>query len=307
MAHGFDHTVVVGKEGTAGTKASAFSWLTILESFEPEENANVDQRKGIGQRTPMKLRTGARGYEGSFGGVLQNARPIFMALGKQSAPTGDATAGFTRTLTPIGKGETLPSFTFQHNIAEGTPLLRNYVGGKVDTLTVSAKAEEAVEVEGDMIFLNLDQTGTASAVTAELNNYYMFYEGTVKINNAQVANISEFELEISNNLEARFFVNGKDTAGKIEEGSLDLALSMTMDYESAVQFDLFKTGADIAVELTLQDIAEPKNSIKIVLSGGKYDTNAIGAGAEDVTEQEMEAVFTDITVTAKDVLTNLFA
>lgn len=305
MAHGFDHTVVVGKEGTAGTKASAFSWLTILESFEPEENANVDQRKGLGQRTPMKLRTGAREFDASFGGVLQNARPLFMALGKE-AKTGDVTAGFTRTLTAIGKGETLPSFTFQHNIAEGTPLLRNYVGGKVDTLTLTASAEEAVECEGDMLFLNIDQTGTATPVVAELNNYYMFYEGTVKLNNAQVANISEFELEISNNLERRFFVNGKDTAGKIEEGSLDLALSMTMDYLDKTQWDLFQAGADITVELTLQDVAEPKNSIKIVLNGGKYDTNAIGAGAEDVTEQELEAVFTDITVTAKDVLTDLF-
>ena len=305
MAHGFDHTVVVGKEATAGTKATAFSWLTILESFEPEENFNVDQRKGLGQRTPMKLRTGAKEFDASFGGVLQNARPILMALGKE-VKTGDVTAGFTHTITPIGKGETLPSYTFQHVLSEGTALLRNYVGGKVDTLTISATAEEAVECEGDMLFMNVDQTGTASAVTAELNNYYMFYEGTVKINNAQVANISEFELEISNNLERRFYINGKDTAGKIEEGSLDLALSMTMDYLDSVQWDLFKNGADIAVELTLQDIAEPKNSIKITLSGGKYDTNALGAGAEDVTEQELEAVFTDISVVAKDIINNLF-
>lgn len=305
MPHGFDHTVVVGKEATAGTKATAFSWLTILESFEPEENFNVDQRKGLGQRTPMKLRTNAKEFDASFGGVLQNARPILMALGKE-VKTGDATAGYTHTLTPVGKGEVLPSFTFQHNIASGS-LLRNYLGGKVDTLTLTAAAEEAVEIEGDMLFLNVDTTGTASAVTAELNNYYMFYEGTVKVNNATVSNISEFELEISNNLERRFYVNGKDTAGKIQEGSLDLALSMTMDYLDKTHWDLFQSGADIAIELKLQDIGEPKNSITITLTGGKYDTNAIGAGAEDVTEQELEAVFTDISVVAKDVINNLFA
>lgn len=306
MAHGFDGTLVVGKEATAGTKATAFSWLTIVDSFEPEESANVDQRRGIGQRTPMKIRTGAKSIEGSFGGVLQNARPLLMALGKE-VKTGDATAGFVHTISAIGKGETLPSYTFQHNIANASPLLRNFTGGKVDTLTISAKAEEAVEVEGDMIFMKVDTTGTASAVTAELNNYYMFYEGTVKVNNSAIADVTEFELEISNNLEARYTVSSGDTATRIEEGALDLAVSMTMDFENSTQYNIFNTGGDVAVELVLQDIAEPKNSITITLSGGKYDTNAIGSSAEDLTEQELEAVFSGISVVAKDTITNLFA
>ena len=305
MAHGFDHTLVVGKESAFGTKATNFNWLTIIDSFEPEENNNTDVRRGIGQRTAMKLRTGAKEFDASFGGVLQNCRPFFMVLGKE-VKTGDATAGFVHTISPIGKGEELPSFSFQHNIA-GINLLRNYVGGKVDTLTLTAAAEEAVEIEGDMLFQNIDLTGTAAAVTAELNNYYMFYEGTVKINNAAVTNISEFELEISNNLERVFTLNGKDTPECIEEGVLDIALSMTMGCLKADQWTNFKDGTDITVELTFQDVAEPKNSIKITLSGGKYDTNAIGAGAEDMTEQELEAIFTGISVVGKDTLTNLFA
>lgn len=303
--HGYDHTVGFGKEATPGTQATNYNWFGIIESFEPEENNNVDVRKGIGQRAPMMLRTGAKEVDASISGVLQNARPLLMALGKE-VKTGDGTAGYTHTITPIGKGEELSSFSFNHVIGANA-LVRDYLGGKIDKLTISAKAEEAVEVESDMMFIKVVDGGTAKTVVAELNNYYMFYEGTVKINNASVADITEFELEIGNNLERRFTINGTDIPARIEEGSLDLSLSMTMDFLNSTQWNLFKTGSDITVELTLQDIAEPKNSIKIALSGGKYDTNAIGAGAEDLTEQELEAVFTGITVTAKDLVNNLFA
>ncbi|WPF64874.1 hypothetical protein YTCETSXE_CDS0005 [Staphylococcus phage MVC_VPHSA2] len=37
QAQGYDHTVSIGVETTAGVKATVFKHATIIESFEPEE------------------------------------------------------------------------------------------------------------------------------------------------------------------------------------------------------------------------------------------------------------------------------
>ncbi|PEZ47025.1 hypothetical protein CN367_11700 [Priestia megaterium] len=304
MAHGFDNTLTFAKEttyGTASSTAGDYKWIGIVDSFEPEENFNVDSRTGLGFRAPMLLRQGAKEVDATTTVALQNARLIAFALGK-IATTGDATAGYTHTITPTGKGENLPSFTAQNVIADpAVNITRNYTGGKIDSLTLTAKAEEYVEMEAEAQFQAVTSQGTTSyPVTAELENYFMFYEGTVKINNVAVTNVTEFELEIANNLERRFTLGGSNKPDRIEEGNLEITATLTMDLVNKTNWDAFQAGDAITVELTLTDVANPtKHSITITLSGGLYDTNAIEASAEDVQEQELEAVFTGITVVAK--------
>lgn len=300
MAHGFDNTVVLAKETTIGTApTSGFKWIGMVESFEPEENNNVDQRLAVGSRAPLMMRVGAREVDGSLSYALQNARLLAMALGKETI-TGDATNGYVHTIVPTKAGEVLPSITV-HNNNPAIPMVRNYVGGKVDSFTITAAAEEAVMMEADLLFLDVQDTGTGQVVAAELDNYFMFYEGTVKINTTTVANVTEFELEVNNNLERRFTLNGSRGATRIEEGNLEIASSLTMTFNDKTQWDLFKAGGTVSVELSLIDVANPtKHKIVITLSGGLYDTNAISVNAEDVQEQELEAVFTGITVVATD-------
>lgn len=305
QAHGFDNTVVIGKETTYGTApTTGFKWAGIVDSFEPEENNNVDTRYSVGVRAPLMLRQGAKEVDGTMEVALQNARLIGYALGV-IAVTGDATAGYTHTITPVGKGVELPSLTVQnHNALHN--FTRNYIGGKVDSLTITAEAEEAVTMEAEFLFSHVVSTGiTPASVVAELENYFMFYEGTVKINNTVVSNLTEFELEINNNLERRFTIKQGNKPDRIEEGSLELALSMTMDFVGKEQWDLFQSGGTLAVELELIDSADPKHSIKITLTGGLYDTNTLEVSAEDLEEQELEAVFTGIEVVAKNSLSTL--
>jgi hypothetical protein len=299
QSHGFDNTVVIGKESSFATPATSFQWAGIVDSFEPEENNNTDQRRSVGVRAPIMLRAGAKEVDGSLSVALQNARLIAFALGKVST-TGDGSSGYTHTITPVGRGEELPSLTVQnHNSLHN--FTRNYVGGKVDTLTINASAEEAVTLEAEMLFSHVEDEGiTPATVTAELDNYFMFYEGSVKVNNVDVANVREFELEVANNLERRFTLNGQNKPARIEEGGLELSASLTLDFTDKTQWDLFKEENTLVVELTLQDIADPQHSIKITLSGGMYDTNSLPVGSEDLQEQELEAVFTDIEVVAVD-------
>jgi Phage tail tube protein len=304
QSHGYDNTVVIGKETTYGTLATGFKWPGIVESFEPEENNNIDSRMSVGVRAPLMLRQGAKEVDGNLTVALQNARLIGYALGKV-ATSGDGTAGYTHTITPTGKGEGLPSFSVQ-NYNALLSLTRNYIGGKVDSLTITAEAEEAVSMEAEILFSHIEKgTGTPANVIAELENYYMFYEGSVKINNATVSNITEFELEVNNNLERRFTIKPQNRPDRIEEGNLEITSSMTMDFTSITHLDSFLNGDNVTAELNFQDVANPNHSLKITLTGGLYDTNTIEVSAEDLQEQELEAIFTGITVVAKDSNSNL--
>lgn len=299
QSHGFNNTVVIAKETTYATApTTGFKWAGIVESFEPEESNNVDSRMSLGYRAPLMLRHGAKEVDGSMSVALQNARLIAYALGNvTSVPAG---AVHTHTITSINAAQTLPSFTVQNHNAEHA-FTRNYIGGKIDTLTITASAEEAVMIETDMLFSHVVDTGiTPAAVVAELDNYFMFYEGTVKINTVAQADVTEFELEIGNNLERRFTLNGVNRPTRIEEGNLELTSSITMDFTSTANWTAFKNGDAISVELNLVDVGNANHSIKITVSGGLYDTNAISASAEDLQEQELEAIFTSITVTAVD-------
>jgi len=299
QSHGFDNTVVGGKEPSFAIPANAYNWLGIIESFEPEESNNIDSRMSVGVRAPLMLRQGANEVDGSISLALQNARLIAYALGKV-VTTGDEITGYTHTVSTVGRGEELPSVTIQnHNISQD--FTRNYIGGKVDTLTAKATVEEAVTLESDFLFSHVEDVGiTPATVVAELENYFMFYEGSVKINNADVADITEFELEIANGLERRFTLNGQNRPSRTEEGNLEITASLTMDFVSLTQWEVFKAGDNLEVELILQDSQDPKHSIKFMLSGGLYDTNSLSVSAEDLQEQELEAIFTGLSIEVVD-------
>lgn len=300
QSHGFDNTVVVAVENEfAVAPTTNYNWVGIVESFEPEESNNVDQRMSVGVRAPLMLRQGAKEVDGSMTVALQNARLLAYALG-YAETTGDSTEGYTHAIRPIRAGEELPSLTVQnHNPAIG--LTRNYVGGKVDSMTLSASAEEAVTLDVDFVFSHVEDSGISPAtVTAELQNYFMFYEGSVLVNGEPVADITEFELELGNGLERRFTLNGKNRPERIEEGNLEVSSSLTMDFTSKAHWDAFQNGDSVTFELTLQDQDDPNHSITVTLANGMYDTNSVGVTAEDLQEQELEAVFTDVSIIAVD-------
>lgn len=301
QSHGFDNTLVMATESTFATAPSTgYNWVGVVEEFSPEENNNTDQRRSIGIRAPFMLRQGQKEVDGSVSVALQNARLIAYALGVVDTVADTEGEFYTHTIRPVKAGEELPSVTAQNNNAL-LGFTRNYVGGKVDTLTVTASVEEAVTAEAELLFSHVEDTGiTPATVIAEMQNYFMFYEGTVKINGASVANVTEFELEVSNGLERKFVLNGENRPARIEEGALEITSSLTMDFVDTNAWEDFRDGATLVMELKLQDIADPNHSITFTLSGGLYDTNSIPASAEDLQEQELEAIFTDIQVVAID-------
>lgn len=304
QAQGFDALVAFGKEATQGTApaAAVFKSWGIVTEFEPEENKNHEPLRGIGSRTALGFKAGQYEIESSVAGYLQNPRPLYYALGKVTK-TGAANA-WVHTINPIGRCEELPTFSVNRNLClGGSNFITNYTGSKVDTLTISGSAGEPVEMEIDIIHQKVvDGAPAATDYTTSTNEVLGFAEGIVSINGANVANVTEFELEIANQLEALFTISSGSEAGMINEGALEISGSFTFAITDQSQWTLFKNGTTFAVVLRFQDPNVPANYVSVNLTGAKYDTNAISLGAEDAVEQELDVLFTNIQIVAGSVL-----
>ncbi|AGE60709.1 hypothetical protein ANDROMEDA_22 [Bacillus phage Andromeda] len=308
QSHGFDNTIVFGKETEFGVPApdNTYGSLGVIEEFSPEENRNIVSRNSLGLRAPFMLRQGTNETDASVTLAVQNGKPFAFALGHVDTVEDTENAGnFIHTIRPTRAGEQLPSFTAQNHNA----LLnwtRNYVGGKFDSFTLTASSDDAVTFEGDILFATVEDSETAPVpVVLDTENYFMFYEGFAELNNQPFADVTNFELEIANNLERRYTLNGKNRADRVQEGNLEITASLTVDLTNTDVYNQFANGEDLNMKLTLQDQYDENHKIVVELLGGKYDSNAISLTATELQEQELEAVFTDIQITAYDTRPNL--
>lgn len=300
QTQGYDTLVAFGKETTQGTApaASAFKSWGIISGFEPEINKNHEQIRGLGSRTVQAHKALEQSVENSLSGYLQNPTILYYALGKV-AKTGAANA-WVHTITPVGRCEELPTFTANSNMCiNGTPFITNYVGSKIDTLTISGSAGEAVEVEADIISQDYkDNQPAASSYDVSTNEILTFAEGEITVNNVKAGNVKEFEVEIANNLEAIYTISKGNAPSFINEGILDITGSLTFALTDTSQRTLFRNGTEFNVKLRFDDPLVPANYIEINLTGAKYDTDSLSAESDGEVDHELDVLFKNISIVA---------
>lgn len=288
--HGHDSYVTYGKETSFGQKAAApTNWIGIVQSFSPEESNNLQSQYGLGSRNIMQSKIGTKTYEGSVEYLVQDIDLFEFVLGSKT----DDGAG---TIT-YNEANDLPSMTFASGFLGATDFIRTYVGCKLDTLTLTAEKEEALTAEAEFIAKDMEVGTNGTAPVADTSSYFSFYEGKVSINGVEQALVEQFELEISNNLEGLFAINGEMTVARIQEGNREYALTMDFIFEDVAQFDLWKSGAEFDAELSF--VAPDGRELTISIAGCKYDTNEIELGNEDYAVQSLEAIARSVTATFK--------
>jgi predicted heme/steroid binding protein len=289
--HGHDSYVTFGKETSFGTKASApTNWIGIVQSFSPEEGNNIERQYGLGSRNFMQSKIGSKTYGGSIEYLVQNIDMLEFALGSVTDDT------MTKTKT-FAEANDLPSLTFSSGFLGTTNFIREYLGCKVDTFTLSAEKEEALTAELEFVAKDMVDGTAGTAPVADVSSYFSFYEGTVTINGVEQALVEEFELEISNGLEGLFAINGENTVARIQEGNREYSMSVGFIFEDKAQFDLWKAGTEF--DVTLKFIAPDGRELTINANDCKYDTNEIELGAEDYAVQSLEAVVKSVSATYK--------
>lgn len=290
--HGHDSYITYGKETEFGKKpASTNNWIGIVQSFSPEEANNLTRQYGLGSRNFLQSKVGTKTYEGSIEYLVQDIDMLEYALGKKEV---DSTSG----LVTFSEANDLPSLTFTSGFLGTTDFVRDYLGAKVDTFTLTAEKEEALTAELEFIAKEMVSGTTGTAPVADVSSYFSFYEGTVTINGVEQALVEEFELEISNGLEGLFAINGEQTVARIQEGQREYSLSVGFIFEDTAQFELFQNG--ISFDVTLKFVAPDGRELTINAHDCKYDTNEIELSAEDYAVQSLEAVVKSVDATFKE-------
>lgn len=279
--HGHDSYLTYGKETEFGVKASApDKWVGIVQSFSPEESNNVQTQYGLGSRNFIQSRVGAKNFGGSYEYLVQDIDMLEFALGSKT-DNGDGTVDFN-------EANDLPSLTLHSGVLGSTDFIREYVGSKIDSMTLSAEKEDALTAEVDFLSKTMDDTETSgTAPVADTSSYFMFYEGKVTVDGVEQALVEEFELELSNGLERLFAVNGENAPARIQEGNREYTLSLSFIFEDTAQWELWKSGA--AFDVSLDFAAPDGREIHLEATNCKYDSNEIELGSDDYMVQELEA------------------
>ncbi|PGF00893.1 phage tail tube protein [Bacillus toyonensis] len=308
QTQGFDSLIAFGKEATQGTAPAAgvFKSWGITSGWEPEVNKNHEPIRGIGQRTVLNHKALGQEVTSTWTGYLQDPRPLWYALGGAVTKTGAANA-WVHTFSSVGRCQELPTFTVNTSMCiNNTPFITNYIGSKVDTLTISASAGEAVEVEMEIVSKDaVDNAPAASTYDYPTNEIMTFADGEVTINGSgtPAANIKEFELEFANNLEALMTISKGITPTYINEGIFDITGSLTVALSDTATRAAFRAGTEFTAKFRFDDPTVPANYFEITLSGAKYDTDSLGIEADGETDYELDCLFrtASIKIGSKDI------
>lgn len=292
---GFDAFLQIGKESTYGVKpASVNQWVGIVQSFSPEEENNLQKEYGLGSRNYIQAKIGSKSFGGKFEFLVQNFKMFEYALGSVSyGSTADGNGMYTHT---ISEANDLPSFTVQAGVLGSTNFVRDFVGCKVDSLTLTAEKEEALTCEVEFVAKNAIDGTTGTPPVADTASYFSFYEGSVKLNGVQQDLVEQFELEINNNLEGLYTL-GSQTITRLQEGNREYKLSVDLIFEDNSQYLLWKNGTEFDAELKF--VAPDNRELVITLTGCKYDSNELEHGAEDYVVQSLEAAPRSVSIQVK--------
>lgn len=304
QTQGYDTMLVFGKETTQGTAPAAGVYKSwgITSGWESEINKNYEQIRGIGSRTVLMNKALGQETTATWSGYLQDPRPLWYALGGPVTKTGVAGA-WVHAFTSVGRCQELPTFTANSSMCVGgTPFISLYAGSKIDTLTISAAAGEAVEVEAEIVSLEVFDGGTpATSYDYPTNEIMTFSDGNIIINGVSqpAVNVKEFELEITNNLEPLFTIVRQSNASNpkfINEGVLDITGSITIALMDTATREAFRNGTEFTMTVNFIDPVAPVNYFEITLGGAKYDSGSLSIEADGETDYELDVLFKTISV-----------
>ena len=167
-------------------------------------------------------------------------------------------------------------------------LLRRYIGSKLNRATIRAGEGESLRMNWDevisrtMRFYDPSATNISPWYSANCSNsptvsypttepYYFSY-GQLTFAGSAFARVKEFVLDVTNNIEPKFYVNDDISTGRVayelREGRREYRLALTVDVEDADFFlDLLRQGDYSSVYTGFQ--------VQLVLTRGSNDTITI--------------------------------
>ena len=164
--------------------------------------------------------------------------------------TDEVIAPYTHTITEAVE---LPGISWQINNKDSSETatndwIRRYYGGKIGQATLTAEEGGTLRMSWESApFLNMDHNQyDHSGITAPINKFdatslavtverpstepYYFSQGSISMFGVEFARVTNFTININNNLEPRYFINssGERTPSAIFEGRREYSMTATV-------------------------------------------------------------------------------
>jgi len=341
VASGYKQSLSYADETTYGSAMTVDQPFGLVQTISPKEtNSLIKVRTLGGTRDFNNIVPGKFEVTGSLDYYLQGAAFMRMAIGEDTATTATIDSGpkiiaTTTYLHIMGSAaspgaDAFPSFTMELADEEDTGagatknLKRTYSGCRVDKLTLSGNVDEPVKVAVDWKAAEVTvATSAATDVTQYTQDPYVFYQGNVYFTSAEidsntteasladdiVANVNNFEVGISNNLESGWYIGGTTSVNQSLRGAKHIipkgrewSLKLGLHFDDATMYRKFLGAAsatqsqstlakytcviDLVRSGTFGTPTTTDDYMRMVMASATFDDITIDAAPEDIVSED---------------------
>jgi hypothetical protein len=257
-----------------GTSPSTVTWNWIgqVQSFEISDNVSNKEIRTL----PDQDDTESRGIRDIRKGLEEHGASLEFYPQKDSGTYSlDSLLQFaTGSLTGMTNRVRALSFF----ASDGSDYYR-LVGSKINTLSIEVSLGEPVKVSADIFCKDTLLTAqTAPTHAAEITTAPVIWSDcNITIGGSNPGNVTDFSLEINNNLQRNYRINvtDPDLVYEISQKGRDLSGSVTFNFESQTELTNMLASTLRAIVMTVGDTI-------ITLANCKWDDQAISATPEDL-------------------------
>lgn len=287
----------IGKETTYGTPVNPDKRFEVSsESFKyvanKTEEGLLTGRIGGGMVETMSVKA-----DGSFSTLAKPESVGYFLKGVLGSETFDEETS-KHTFTPIGNRESdlLPSYTF--TIDRGLQKAFAYSGVVFDSVSFSASAEDRLKLDLTCIGQKETKVNSISNTTLRAENAksFKFHQGSVKMDNEKVADITSISFEYKNNTTNYQSTDTGLYFSRSVPGKRECTATFEATYSNAIETireEKFKTDEIVTVEIEFVD--NDNNSIKFIIPNGQIQAmeNPTATGA-DLLKQSITVQAVDV-------------
>jgi hypothetical protein len=220
------------------------------------------------------------------------------ALAAGSGVVTTASAGvYTHVFTP---GNTTPTFTFEASLAD--ILIQRYGGIRVNTLEIGATFGEIVTGSWGLDGTTRSTTGTlANETYTNIGDAFHFdgaliNKGTVgTVAATSLASVKMFSFSVGNNIDRVGTLRRTRNWRRTRLGMRDVGLSMTLDFDSADQYNEFLNETEFSIQLDLEagfvvGTSGARDKLTIDIPRVRWNSLGVPLSAGDMLEESAECL-----------------
>ena len=315
-----NQSVFIYESGAFGNPSGPAQWIGQVQSFEPEDEPNIEQIRyqGSGDRDVDDFQATIIDHTISINKFPQDWRSFYFVLGSV-ADTGSAepTVPFTHTMIGMNNdddngivtGNVLPSVTLENSQIAGTTgsnAIRTYNGAVLNELALSSDGEGLITMDETWMASNVVfSSGAVSAVTAQTTRTWRASDFSLTLEGTNVDELKGWDLTINNNLVPDHYSNGSINAVSFTALDREVEYSPTIDANEEwfkPLYDQYFLGGSTFNMFLNGIISTGSSELQVTLSGCRIINMEAPTGNSEKNENTLTIVPKKISVVAIDLI-----